>query len=257
MKKPLIAISALCLIAWAVIAQTTLLNYLFLTSVSFASLGSPGNGAIVYCTDCTSANPVAGSGTGTVARRENGAWNGGGGGAGSTLTAGYYTPFGYGYDTGNQAQLSAGSHVLACWDHTWDIDQTPVNAQFRQWGTFAGDHVAWAIYGSSGTLLFQSATYTGTAVNNALGSVAWTTPSALAHNTSYAICYTSDGGASGVLSRAEINIGGLLTGTTPKYVYTATNASTGTSTLVFPASIGVKVTSGGTTLNFPLVILSQ
>jgi len=39
-----------------------------------ATLGTPANGFIVYCTDCTIANPCAGGGTGAVAKRINGAW---------------------------------------------------------------------------------------------------------------------------------------------------------------------------------------
>ena len=41
---------------------------------AFASLGTPGNGALVYCSDCTIANPCASGGTGAFAKRLNGAW---------------------------------------------------------------------------------------------------------------------------------------------------------------------------------------
>lgn len=55
------------------------------TAVTFATLGTPGNGAIAYCTDCTEVTPAscpatqascvcAGSGAGAFARRVNGAW---------------------------------------------------------------------------------------------------------------------------------------------------------------------------------------
>lgn len=71
------------------IAQQTDTNPRQLTSIAFASLGTPGNGALVYCSDCTAANPCAGSGTGAVARRENSAWNcGGGTGGGTTIPTG-------------------------------------------------------------------------------------------------------------------------------------------------------------------------
>jgi hypothetical protein len=43
-------------------------------SVPFASLGTPVNGTIVYCPDCTIANPCAGAGTGALAKRINGVW---------------------------------------------------------------------------------------------------------------------------------------------------------------------------------------
>lgn len=42
--------------------------------IAFASLGTPANGTLVYCTDCTFADPCAGSGTGAFAKRLNGAW---------------------------------------------------------------------------------------------------------------------------------------------------------------------------------------
>lgn len=40
--------------------------------VAFAALGTPANGTFVYCTDCTTANPCAG--TGAFAKRLNGIW---------------------------------------------------------------------------------------------------------------------------------------------------------------------------------------
>lgn len=42
--------------------------------VAFGSLGAPANGSIVYCTDCTIANPCAAGGTGALAKRLGGAW---------------------------------------------------------------------------------------------------------------------------------------------------------------------------------------
>lgn len=40
----------------------------------FSGLGTPANGTIVYCSDCTIANPCASGGTGALAKRLNGAW---------------------------------------------------------------------------------------------------------------------------------------------------------------------------------------
>lgn len=45
-----------------------------LFAVLFAALGTPANGSICYCSDCTIANPCAGSGTGAFAKRLNGVW---------------------------------------------------------------------------------------------------------------------------------------------------------------------------------------
>jgi hypothetical protein len=44
--------------------------------VTFATLPTPPiNGTVAYCSDCTQTNPCAGSGTGAMAQRINGAWN--------------------------------------------------------------------------------------------------------------------------------------------------------------------------------------
>ena len=42
---------------------------------TFAALGAPANGRIIYCSDCTKATPCAGAGTGAIAKRINGAWD--------------------------------------------------------------------------------------------------------------------------------------------------------------------------------------
>ncbi len=47
---------------------------LALAATTNASLGTPANGTIVYCSDCTIANPCAGGGTGALAKRLNGVW---------------------------------------------------------------------------------------------------------------------------------------------------------------------------------------
>jgi hypothetical protein len=47
---------------------------LSMSGTLFANLGTPVNGTFVYCMDCTVANPCAGSGTGALAKRLNGAW---------------------------------------------------------------------------------------------------------------------------------------------------------------------------------------
>jgi hypothetical protein len=44
-------------------------------ATTFANLpGTPVNGMMTYCSDCTIANPCAASGTGAFARRLNGVW---------------------------------------------------------------------------------------------------------------------------------------------------------------------------------------
>jgi hypothetical protein len=73
MFKPFI-LASLCISA--LFGQTIDTNPRGLTSIVFANLGTPANGTIVYCSDCTQASPTASGGTGAVVRRENGAWNG-------------------------------------------------------------------------------------------------------------------------------------------------------------------------------------
>lgn len=44
------------------------------TAQTQANLGAATNGSMIYCSDCTIANPCAGGGTGAIAKRLNGAW---------------------------------------------------------------------------------------------------------------------------------------------------------------------------------------
>lgn len=51
-------------------------NVVTLGSVAFGSLPASANGSLVYCSDCTKGGtPCAGAGTGSIAKREAGAWN--------------------------------------------------------------------------------------------------------------------------------------------------------------------------------------
>lgn len=47
---------------------------LTVAATAFASLPAATNGTMIYCNDCTIANPCAGAGTGAIAKRLNGAW---------------------------------------------------------------------------------------------------------------------------------------------------------------------------------------
>jgi len=57
-------------------SRVTLTNtgYLYIPTRLFADLGTPTNGAMVYCSNCTVANPCATGGTGALAKRLNNAW---------------------------------------------------------------------------------------------------------------------------------------------------------------------------------------
>jgi len=48
--------------------------YFFPPAFTNGTLGTPSNGAVVYCSDCTIANPCAGGGAGAIAKRLSGAW---------------------------------------------------------------------------------------------------------------------------------------------------------------------------------------
>ncbi|TSA53233.1 MAG: hypothetical protein D4R44_04060 [Actinobacteria bacterium] len=55
-------------------ATGTLLGQMTLTGQTFANIGTPANGTIAYCSDCTIANPCVGGGTGAIGKRLNGVW---------------------------------------------------------------------------------------------------------------------------------------------------------------------------------------
>jgi len=44
-------------------------------TVAFASLGTPANGSVRYCSNCQATSPCTSGGSGAVASRVNGAWN--------------------------------------------------------------------------------------------------------------------------------------------------------------------------------------
>lgn len=50
------------------------MRYIAFNTTAFASLGTPANGTVNYCNDCTIANPCASGGTGAIAKRLNGVW---------------------------------------------------------------------------------------------------------------------------------------------------------------------------------------
>ena len=77
MKKAIIIALAVASALWS---QTTDSNGRTLATVTYANLGTPANGTMYYCSNCTAASPTGSGGTGVVVRYENGQWNGSGGG---------------------------------------------------------------------------------------------------------------------------------------------------------------------------------
>ena len=53
---------------------TTIVDNLAINGVLFSALGTPNNGTIKYCTNCTVASPCASGGTGAIAKRLNSQW---------------------------------------------------------------------------------------------------------------------------------------------------------------------------------------
>lgn len=49
--------------------------YIDFGPTTFASLGTAGNGRVLYCSDCTKTTPCASGGSGALAKRLNGAWD--------------------------------------------------------------------------------------------------------------------------------------------------------------------------------------
>lgn len=66
-------IGATCLAIGTSCASTDT-NLMRFNDKTFAQLGTPANGTLVYCSDCTFANPCASGGTGAFAKRLNGIW---------------------------------------------------------------------------------------------------------------------------------------------------------------------------------------
>lgn len=57
------------------VSGTTVSDALRLSPTAFASLGTPANGTLMYCSDCAKATPCASGGTGALAKRLNNAWD--------------------------------------------------------------------------------------------------------------------------------------------------------------------------------------
>ncbi len=57
------------------VSGTTVSDVLRLTPNTFANLGAPSNGTLMYCSDCAKATPCTGGGTGALAKRLNSAWD--------------------------------------------------------------------------------------------------------------------------------------------------------------------------------------
>ena len=67
--------SSAAFLASAAALDTLKVNRLQLNPTTFANLGTPTNGYVFYCSDCTKATPCAGSGTGAFAVRRAGTWD--------------------------------------------------------------------------------------------------------------------------------------------------------------------------------------
>ena len=94
----------------------------FIYTSLFANLGTPPDGSVRYCTDCTPSAPCAGGGTGALAVHINGAWNCTNA---STITTGNCTSSASPAVCGS---ASAGSVVVAAAATTVTVNTTAVTA---------------------------------------------------------------------------------------------------------------------------------
>src|SRR6201999_3580624 len=78
-----------------------------LVTTTFASLGTPANGSVRYCSDCAATAPCTGSGSGAEASRVNGAWNCSTGGSSGGVASGFLA----GGNGGAPTSVSTGSTV--------------------------------------------------------------------------------------------------------------------------------------------------
>lgn len=58
------------------LAQRMVINHdgIGISGVTYANLGAPANGTLIYCSDCQITNPCASGGTGAIAKRLNSTW---------------------------------------------------------------------------------------------------------------------------------------------------------------------------------------
>lgn len=57
------------------VTGTTVSDALRLTPTALSNLGAPGNGTLMYCSDCAKTTPCTSGGTGALAKRLNAAWD--------------------------------------------------------------------------------------------------------------------------------------------------------------------------------------
>jgi hypothetical protein len=192
---------------------------------------------------------AAGTGCGTTTNliEVSGNCSAGGGGSSSVATGYYVAPFG-GYALGGYAtQAVSSANQVLCWSTVWPANQGVNSIEGMEIGSIPStDHYAWAIY-SGGSLVGQSATLAGHAMNEYAYAAAFGTTATLTQGQSVDVCMTADSTGStlfGQTSGPSSDFFGLVLlyqgGAGPAVIFTAANPSTGTSALTFPTTLGTK-----------------
>lgn len=196
-----------------------------LTNKSFDTAGT-GNS---FKINGTSINDVSGSGAVCLA-------SGSACGSAPVDSNGYQLP--WGEPSGVVSSATVSANQILCWQLPALQTQTLsyiLSSQYGSWNT--GWHAAFAIYSIAGNLIQQSGTYTGSGTGNNPASFAFATPPTLTGGTSYYACYTDDNSGA-VLFAYYTQNGPPLNQNGKHRTVVATNVSTGTSTLTFPATLG-------------------
>lgn len=179
-------------------------------------------------------------------------------GAGTTLSNGYYsTPFPI---TGQEISLtlSSSANVVTCWSRAWPVNQTLSSVQGNEFGSVAtSNHYAFAIY-SGGNLVQQSGTVTAHNSSNSPFTATFSVPPTMTNSEAVDFCTTADGSGSVIIGMIDASGTStfiqLINQGSQKLVFTAANASTGTTTLTFPSTLGAKT---AVTLAWPTVAAFQ
>ena len=107
-------------------------------------------------------------------------------------------------------------------------------------------------------MVAQTGTVTAQNLTTPPFKATFASPPTIAHNTAVDVCFTADNSASqviGILDGFPKNwFGIILNQGSQKLVFTAANTSSGTTTLVFPATLGTKTAVGTATTWVPPLI---
>lgn len=259
MKKLIIAlIASASLFAQSVANNPQIPNVVTFSQLGSSPLSTATNGTYVFCSDCTSANPTAGSGTGFIVRRESGAWNGQYGGSVSPAfsSAGkgqYWVPFSGAAPAGSGfTSISQSANVMRCIEQLVPAGGMTVSKANAYLSTAdAGNYSGVAWYDVTGARL-TPATTTGQLLTSGSTGISWAMGSStvIPAGVNY-VCFWSNGTASIYADSASGTLIGLIPGVTEtgasSRVFDASGTTTiSTSTITWAATMGTRTAVGTT-----------